>query len=585
MSLSYLKKCAVWRRLLHRNPGFFDAAYYARGQSGLHRLAAKVMPLTHYSLFGADNAPNGVFDPAYYRAHAGGENPALHYLIQGWQAGLKPHPLFDPGFYLAQYPDVAASGEEPLSHYLRAGWKLGYDPHPFFDVTHYLFAYDDLARAGIEPLQHYIANGAVEARRPHALFKPDHYVQTQAGVSLQEALAHYHDNADAKTRALFTHAKLRARGRVKRIDDYAAAAGQPIIDLPENRVHRWLSPHVINRSRSRAPIETTLPRTYVAVLSNVTAFPGTRLLLTTDGQILHDELAGPRASQYHDKLKAIGSCTDGICTISASYIGIKLKSALLVSSDTDFNYFHMLIETLPKLRLAEAAGCPLEIPILMQGDLHPNLVTALERAAGERKIVYAPWGSAIEVDELWYVSDRSRVMSTNRDHVDDAYDIAISPSAVRDVSQLLLGGRKLPPGQKRIYLSRNSHYRHLSNQDAFMAMLSEKGFHIVDTAQLTLDEQMAAVRDAGTIIAPTGAALTNLLWCPQNTKVLILVVDHPQMNLNIYNQVGEPLGAVVEFCLGDRLYQMHGDHSIHDNFEVDVNVISEWCDRQDAKAA
>jgi hypothetical protein len=77
----------------------------------------------------------GLFDDAYYLANcpdvaAGGMDPALHYVVHGWQEGRRPGPGFDPVFYLAQYPDVAASGGNPLLHYARRGRGEGRRPLP-----------------------------------------------------------------------------------------------------------------------------------------------------------------------------------------------------------------------------------------------------------------------------------------------------------------------------------------------------------------------------------------------------------------------------------------------------------------------
>jgi capsular polysaccharide biosynthesis protein len=280
-------------------------------------------------------------------------------------------------------------------------------------------------------------------------------------------------------------------------------------------------------------------------------------------------------------LKAIGSVDkEGVCRISAILLKDRLPRALLISSDTEFNYYHMLVETLPKLALAEAADCPSDLPILMQGDIHPNLIDCVERAAKGRPVVYLPAGAAIHVDELWYVSDLSRVMTPDVPRVDETYDISVAPAAVREIRRRILGSSEVRKGTRKIYMSRSSHYRLLTNQDAFIDLLKQKGFEIIDTGAMSLQEQIDAMVGVSVIISPTGAALTNLLWCPEGVHALVLVADHPQMNLNIFNQIGWPLGIEVEFCMGNRVYQMEGRYSVHDNFEADLDVISTWCDRQ-----
>jgi O-antigen biosynthesis protein len=81
-------------------------------------------------------AQSGVFDPAWYRAQnpdvaATGMDPLAHYLTIGSAEGRRPNSLFDPAWYRAQNPDVAASGMEPLVHYIECGCAEGRHPREF----------------------------------------------------------------------------------------------------------------------------------------------------------------------------------------------------------------------------------------------------------------------------------------------------------------------------------------------------------------------------------------------------------------------------------------------------------------------
>lgn len=72
--------------------------------------------------------------------------------------------LFDPGWYLAQYPDVTASGEDPLLHYLVHGFKEDRDPGSGFSTLRYLQSYPDVKDSNANPLIHYLRHGKEEGR-------------------------------------------------------------------------------------------------------------------------------------------------------------------------------------------------------------------------------------------------------------------------------------------------------------------------------------------------------------------------------------------------------------------------------------
>jgi hypothetical protein len=55
----------------------------------------------------------------------------------GDAALIRDSGLFDAGFYLSRYPDVAESGLDPVDHYLRIGAAKGNDPNPLFHTGYY----------------------------------------------------------------------------------------------------------------------------------------------------------------------------------------------------------------------------------------------------------------------------------------------------------------------------------------------------------------------------------------------------------------------------------------------------------------
>lgn len=79
----------------------------------------------------------------------------------------------------------------------------------------------------------------------------------------------------------------------------------------------------------------------------------------------------------------------------------------------------------------------------------------------------------------------------------------------------------------RIYVSRKGR-RKCVNEEELFALLSKRGFTLVEDKPRSLSEQMGIFRDAKVIVAPHGAALTNLLWCEVGTQVIELFGDSYQ---------------------------------------------------------
>ncbi len=82
--------------------------------------------------------------------------------------------LFDIGWYVLNYPEVADCGLHPVDHYILEGADLGYDPGPGFDTGWYKKIVPGLAPDKTNPLMHYIAFGWAEGiRLPPADTGPD----------------------------------------------------------------------------------------------------------------------------------------------------------------------------------------------------------------------------------------------------------------------------------------------------------------------------------------------------------------------------------------------------------------------------
>src|SRR4029077_7079015 len=98
-----------------------------------------------------------IFDPVYYLSQYpdigdAGVNPLLHYVMAGWEERRRPNLLFDTEFYLGQ---VGAIDGDPLLDYATTGVFAGGKPPPLFDGEYYWEQNPDVAAAEQNPLYHY----------------------------------------------------------------------------------------------------------------------------------------------------------------------------------------------------------------------------------------------------------------------------------------------------------------------------------------------------------------------------------------------------------------------------------------------
>ena len=81
---------------------------------------------------------------------------------------------------------------------------------------------------------------------------------------------------------------------------------------------------------------------------------------------------------------------------------------------------------------------------------------------------------------------------------------------------------------RKIYISRlGSKKRQLINELELIEFLQYQGYTCIDCSKESFTSQIRLFRNADYIIAPHGAALTNIAWCKPGTKVFdIIPIDH-----------------------------------------------------------
>jgi capsular polysaccharide biosynthesis protein len=97
------------------------------------------------------------------------------------------------------------------------------------------------------------------------------------------------------------------------------------------------------------------------------------------------------------------------------------------------------------------------------------------------------------------------------------------------------------PHARHIYVSRRGALRRpLEGEAEIIAFLRSRGYEEVSCDGLTVREQQRLFGDADSIIAPHGAALTNLIWCRPGTRVVeFLPVKHANPCFFDISRMGE----------------------------------------------
>lgn len=539
-----------------------------------------------------------LFDPEWYLENnpdvaQTGADPVQHYLKYGAFEGRNPGPNFDSRWYLHTYADVQKAGTNPLVHYLKQGKKEGRIPMSskvseieeanvslirssgFFDAVLYLKNNPDVAMAKIDPLVHYLRYGGFEGRDLPPHFYSKWYFDTYEDVrkSGLNPLVHY-----------LKHGKKEGREstplvfKLRRMYDYSKETHSLVFEDSPEQIYLQ-RPRVIGSFSGKLNAgEALCPRPYVSVIEDAVILGGRSLVMVKDKIVLSDEMVDFSSREFGIKASHVEIVReDAVMFTDNKKIDLHIKEGVLLSSGHDNNYFHWLVECLPKLLLIDGLQQFKDVPLLIPTGLHKNLMIALDRLnINNRQLIYIERDSACRVGRLIFPSALSQIVDRYEGSPVFNVDIVLSHKWLTKVSERLksnVENNKRP--WRKLFLTRRKGYRSLGNRDELELLLLQHNFEIVELEGASLDFQLELFSQAAVIVAPTGAALTNMLYCQAGTKVIILMSNHEVTNFYFWSNLGAVNNLDVTTIVGKRLFNLTNYWSVHDDYVVDAELVLE----------
>lgn len=190
------------------------------------------------------------------------------------------------------------------------------------------------------------------------------------------------------------------------------------------------------------------------------------------------------------------------------------------------NYYHWLIDSLPRLHLLKKAGLWNEIDYFLVYNGQRRFVADSLRALGIRP------GQVLDLrTHRHLVADRLLVTSPVRGTGTHTPQWACS--FLRQELRAAAAPQTFGPF---VYLSqRDAPARHVLNEPEVEALLRPYGFETHVLADYSFGQQLALFAGARAVVAPTGAGLANLVFAPAGTSVVELfprhftVVEYPEL--------------------------------------------------------
>ena len=228
-------------------------------------------------------------------------------------------------------------------------------------------------------------------------------------------------------------------------------------------------------------------------------------------------------------------------------------TALLLGASNSDNYYHWLLDSVPRWKMAQAAKLANFDFVL----LHPRRMAFQDEVLDRLDV---PREKRLRCSKL-FVHEFERLAVPSM-----PFPVTEVPAWLCDYVRSLFP--ETDSGPEKIYLRRGAGRRRLVNEAELEAALVKMGFISADPTGLTVAEQAKLLSSARVVVAPHGAALTNLIFAPPGA--LLFELFHPQHKNPSYVTLAAACGHRYAFLDGRAL---SGDNSRQLDYSIDVPAV------------
>ncbi len=272
---------------------------------------------------------------------------------------------------------------------------------------------------------------------------------------------------------------------------------------------------------------------------------GARMIAMSGGVILREtvqrpkRLAGLRPGGWTPEMPAIYNGRGTLSIAEPELPRPGERTAYLLGQATFDNYYHWLVEIIPRIPLMKAAlafgmqlvGPPLKQEFQRQSlrfhGLDPASILEIRRPwRFPRCVVSTPFAAG----NTWLSSEIARFFRAG------GAGGAAGASGV---------------GSRRIYITRRAaRNRRVLNEAELLPMLLARGFEVVALEAMDFAEQVRLFADAACIIGPHGAGLANMVHAPAGARVVELLHDSFEAGATSYYALSQLFGLRYSLVVG-----------------------------------
>lgn len=264
-----------------------------------------------------------------------------------------------------------------------------------------------------------------------------------------------------------------------------------------------------------------------AKIWNASCFVYSDIILLDDGRCLYpmkDLVFLRHIAYFMDEI--LVKDTDQWCKLRNCHKVVYIPKAIKIGGMYGFNYYHFMFQLLPKM--FEIDDIDPTVPLLLdrKADEVQSMKQLLEWCnTAHREVIYMDYDVRYEVDELYVVnSPNVCIPNLKSGHMFYEPKALFSQTNLKQLRETLMEQMDTESVfPEKIYVCRKQATKLRGyNEDELLAVAKRYGYEAVYPETLNVSQQMALFHQAKHIIAPEGAALSNLIYASEGSRLIIM---------------------------------------------------------------
>lgn len=292
-------------------------------------------------------------------------------------------------------------------------------------------------------------------------------------------------------------------------------------------------PHYCNHENQEKVIKFKSPEIYVAEIQKANII-GENSVIISGNYCLYDVGKKNKEKRYNLRFGSIRNIDEDYAIVESINSNERISQAISLVGFASFNYYHFTIELLSRIQYIDTFEEYLTIPIMIDEKAlnipqYRELINMIN--INNHVIIPVKKNHIYEVEKLIYPSYNSWLpINLEKGEESKPEDFLIAKSAIEYIRNSILKANKINlhtlKAHRKIFISRkNVKNKRLINEETVIEITKRYNFEIVYPEELTLMEQIKLFSESEYIIGSTGAAFTNILFCPKNAKIMCIIPE------------------------------------------------------------